>query len=100
MKKKDERPWTVQGGKPSGAARVRACLVLLGRPPVIPARVFGEIRCEDSESEDGPPVKPSPQEDLSRGDENARKLLGEYLKSPEDFDQAFDEMFPPEDDKS
>ena len=34
-----DRPWTVKGGRPSEEAVVRACLVLLGRPPVIPADV-------------------------------------------------------------
>lgn len=49
MAKKDERPWKVTGGRPSAEALVRAYLVLLGRPPVIPAKVREEMAREEAE---------------------------------------------------
>lgn len=49
MAKKTEQKWKVVGGRPSAEAVVRAALVLLNRPPVIPADVLAEIRREEAE---------------------------------------------------
>lgn len=51
MKKTEEKPWKVEGGMPSVEARVRACLVLLGRPPIIRPDVLEEIRLKEAERE-------------------------------------------------
>lgn len=48
--KREEKPWTVKGGKPSTEAVVRACLVLLGRPPVIPEEVRAGMGRDEAEA--------------------------------------------------
>ena len=45
MAKKEDPHWKL--GRPSGEAIVRACLVILGHPPVIPPHVLERIRKKD-----------------------------------------------------
>lgn len=49
MKRKDEKPWTVHGGRPSDEAILRAYMVLLDRPPIIRPEVLAEIKRDREE---------------------------------------------------
>lgn len=46
-KKKQHEPWKAYGPKPSDEAIVKALLVLLGRPPIIPPDVLQRIRAKE-----------------------------------------------------
>jgi hypothetical protein len=53
------------------------------------------MKPDEKPNEERPPDS-NPPDDSGPETENVLRLLGAYQESPEEFDRAFDEMFPPE----